>query len=207
MGSVNGLGIGGLPLEMWFMEAKEQFRVFGENDEEFRRTLTADKRVAADDEMKADGMKPYLESFRSIIRHQPRRIDYGDGTACNEMQVHMAQFFQSGLTRAILGRRFCESGDGRLGLLPRGAEVGDLVCVVHGGRRPLLIRPRDKGLELELELVGPCYLHRMMDGEAFDLGLLERDIFWRNTYPPFISGNEDQVSAFLGKFLFQNGIY
>jgi hypothetical protein len=84
--------------------------------------------------MKADGMEQYFEPFRSIIRHQTGRIDHGDGTTFNEMQVHMAQFFQSAFTRAILGRRFCESGDGRLGLLPRGAEVGDLVCVVQGAK-------------------------------------------------------------------------
>lgn len=143
MGSISGLDCGGLRRETWVMEAEDQFRVPGKNDEEFRRTLNADKRVEADCEMKADGMETYLESFRSVLRRQPGGVDHEDGATFHVLQIHMAQFSSSAMIRAIHGRRLCETDNGRLGLVPRGAEVGDLVCVVRRGQSPLLYeRPR-----------------------------------------------------------------
>jgi hypothetical protein len=178
MGPIYGSGLGESKLQTWLIETEDQFSIPGKNDEEFRRTLTADKRVEVDCEMKADGMEPYFESFRFVFRHQPGGVDHVDGTTFTGMQIHMAQFFFSAIRRAIIGRRFCETGNDRLGLVPRGAEVGDLACVVHGGQSPLLMRPvkKDDGSGLKFKLVGTCYIHGLMDGEAFDLGLPQQDI-------------------------------
>jgi hypothetical protein len=176
MGSNNGLGPGELQTPAWFMEAEELFRVPGKNDAEFRRTLTADKMNSADDEATAENMEPYFESLRSVFRHRHSGTD--DGVPFTGYQLHLAQYFLRALRRAMVGRRFCETGDGRLGLVPRGAEVGDVVCVVHGGQSPLLIRCSQKveSSVARFELVGTGYVHGLMYGEAFDLGLPEEDI-------------------------------
>jgi hypothetical protein len=165
-------------METWFKEAEDQFFVLGKNDEEFWRTLTADKRVEADCEMKADGMQVYFDAFRSVLRHQPGGVDHGDGATFHGLQIHMVQFFSSTMTRAIQGRRLCETEDGRLGLVPGGAEVGDLVCVVQGGQSPLLIRKTQEVdyLGPKFELVGTTYVHGLMYGEALNWGMPKRDI-------------------------------
>lgn len=176
IGSNNGLGPGELQTPAWFMEAEELFRVPGKNDAEFRRTLTADKRIEADDGATAENMEPYFESLRSVYRYQHSGID--DGVPFTGFQQHLAQYFLRALRRAMIGRRFCEMGDGRLGLVPRGAEVGEIVCVVHGSQSPLLIRRSQKveSSATKFELVGTCFVHGLMYGEAFDLGIPEEDI-------------------------------
>ncbi|KAL8792679.1 MAG: hypothetical protein Q9195_004739 [Heterodermia aff. obscurata] len=49
-----------------------------------------------------------------------------------------------------------------LGLVPEGAEPGDLVCVLHGSSTPIILRRVEK----EFEVIGECYVHGIMYGEA-----------------------------------------
>ncbi|KAF1952608.1 hypothetical protein CC80DRAFT_507796 [Byssothecium circinans] len=59
-------------------------------------------------------------------------------------------------------RKFCSTRKGSIGWVPRGAQVGDVICVLYGGRVPVVLRPRDGGYEF----VGDAYVHGMMNGEA-----------------------------------------
>ncbi|KAI8626049.1 HET-domain-containing protein [Xylariaceae sp. FL1651] len=59
--------------------------------------------------------------------------------------------------------------DGHLGLSPQGAKEGDIVTVLLGCDRLMLLRPNSAGRFL---VVGPCYVHGFMDGEGI-LGPLE----------------------------------
>ena len=43
-------------------------------------------------------------------------------------------------------------------------QPGDVVCLFHGGKYPLLIRPTGE----HYRFLGQCYIHGMMDGEAAD---------------------------------------
>jgi Heterokaryon incompatibility protein (HET) len=65
-----------------------------------------------------------------------------------------------------------------IGLAPEQVELNDVVCVLHGCSVPVVLRKIDHN-ETEAdgnsharralyELVGECYIHGMMDGEAFD---------------------------------------
>lgn len=72
------------------------------------------------------------------------------------------------LDEASSCRRFLVSDAGYIGLAPQNAEEADLVCVLLGGRTPFVLRPRED----LYELIGPCYVHGIMDGEAMgQLGL------------------------------------
>lgn len=56
-----------------------------------------------------------------------------------------------------------EEGRGRLGLAPKTAMPGDIICILFGCSVPVLLRSRKEG---GYTLVGECYLHGVMDGEA-----------------------------------------
>jgi hypothetical protein len=102
----------------------------------------------------------------------------------------ISQLSSKYLTRFITscrGRKFCVTRGGRLALVPHGSSKGDVVCVIRGVHTPFVVRPvgqkasketdanvasgRGPGecqasLEGEYHLVGECYVHGIMDGEA-----------------------------------------
>lgn len=55
------------------------------------------------------------------------------------------------------------SKGGFLGLAPPNALCGDIVTVLLGAPVPIILRPKEGGL---YELVGECYVHGAMGGEA-----------------------------------------
>ncbi|KAF2642492.1 HET-domain-containing protein [Massarina eburnea CBS 473.64] len=90
-------------------------------------------------------------------------------------------------------RRFCSTSEGRLGWAPSRAEPGDIVCIFDGADVPYVIRPKTAVQEIEgrlslknwrrrllpsasresvvnppteYTLVGECYIHGVMEGEA-----------------------------------------
>jgi hypothetical protein len=62
----------------------------------------------------------------------------------------------------LRGRKLFLTKAGYFGLGPAGMEKGDVVCILLGGHVPFVLR-RDGD---EYRLIGECYLHTMMDGEA-----------------------------------------
>lgn len=60
------------------------------------------------------------------------------------------------------------STSGRLALLPAGTETGDLVCVLLGCSVPVVLRAQESKGSSNLVLVGECYVHGIMDGEALE---------------------------------------
>lgn len=71
-------------------------------------------------------------------------------------------------------RRFCTTVHGRFGLVPLGAEAGDVMCIFYGGKVPYLIRPKENG---QFVFIGHCYVHGFMDGEALEMGDIETQEF------------------------------
>ena len=64
----------------------------------------------------------------------------------------------------IWGRRLATLDQGYVVLAPGSCEAGDLVTILHGCSVPVLLRRSDK-LHC-YTVVGECYVHGMMDGEA-----------------------------------------
>ncbi|KAJ5618738.1 hypothetical protein N7528_006849 [Penicillium herquei] len=101
-------------------------------------------------------------------------------------------------------KRFCSTAEGRLGWVPNCAKPGDLICVFDGVTVPFVIRPRievtvpkesslvywrrqlsgyfSSSVETKPEsqpeyvLVGECYVHGLMDGEAMDRQDVESEL-------------------------------
>lgn len=57
-----------------------------------------------------------------------------------------------------------EDGKKLVGLGPPNAEVGHLVCIIFGCSVPVVLKRVGK----DLNFIGECYVHGMMDGEAVD---------------------------------------
>lgn len=95
--------------------------------------------------------------------------------------------YTTGLTAACRNRRFCVTHGGQLTLAPPESREGDVVCVIRGLQTPFIVRPvgqktieeintnsasaevpkeRQSCLGGEYHLVGECYVHGIMDGEA-----------------------------------------
>ncbi|KAF2964103.1 hypothetical protein GQX73_g9476 [Xylaria multiplex] len=63
-------------------------------------------------------------------------------------------------------RKMFYTKSGYIGLGPRLTKEGDRVFLVKGSRAPLMLRPRPQNGKWEL--LGDCYVHGIMQGEAFD---------------------------------------
>ena len=61
-------------------------------------------------------------------------------------------------------REFCLSLEGRIGWVPHAAQTGDIVSLMRGSPVPVIIRPSQR--ENSYLVIGQCYIHGIMDGEA-----------------------------------------
>ena len=61
-------------------------------------------------------------------------------------------------------RSFIITEEGYIGIASKATKPGDRVCVLLGSRVPLLLRETSG---LQSKVVGECYLHGIMNGEAF----------------------------------------
>jgi hypothetical protein len=85
----------------------------------------------------------------------------------------LASRFLSRFRASCKERRFCVTSGCRLALVPHGSLPGDVVCVIRSVHTPFIVRPLQRetrkgesSLEGEYLLVGECYVHGIMDGEA-----------------------------------------
>ncbi|PVH73420.1 HET-domain-containing protein [Cadophora sp. DSE1049] len=63
----------------------------------------------------------------------------------------------------IFSRRFMTTSEGRIGIAPTVAKVGDRICIFTGGRLPCIVRPGKNGC---WEFVGESFVLGLVDGEA-----------------------------------------
>jgi len=75
----------------------------------------------------------------------------------------LANDFQFRVRRTITHRRMMRTDKGYLGLVPALAQTGDRIVLLKGLNVPALVRSKGE----TWELVGDCYVHGMMNGEAF----------------------------------------
>jgi hypothetical protein len=69
------------------------------------------------------------------------------------------------LLYGISGRSLCRTSQGYLGLVPEGAEIGDIVYALLGCQTLYTLRKEGDSRQ-EFGYIGECYLHGLMDGEA-----------------------------------------
>ena len=73
----------------------------------------------------------------------------------------------------ISGAKLCVTGRGYTGLIPQNAMAGDEICLFHGGKVPFVVRKTESGHRL----IGECYIHGIMYGEALSFQDIQERIF------------------------------
>ncbi|KAF9893477.1 hypothetical protein FE257_010789 [Aspergillus nanangensis] len=106
--------------------------------------------------------KAWLKSTMGI-RHDMRNELMEIGIPLPELGSSKVNI--NSLMGMVLGRRVMRTQNGYIGLAPPGAQKGDQVVLLEGGRVPYLLRKVD---DESYKLVGECYVHGIMYGEAFD---------------------------------------
>ncbi|KAI3324641.1 HET-domain-containing protein [Xylariaceae sp. AK1471] len=79
---------------------------------------------------------------------------------------------QNAINRASWNRHFFTTENGYMGIGPVGVKPGDEVWSLIGGHVPFVLRPADHHLGrsihgLSFQMVGECYVHGIMNGEAW----------------------------------------
>lgn len=75
------------------------------------------------------------------------------------------------------GMRFGVLEDGGYAMLPEQVEEGDRVAVLKGAKTPVVLRREEgeaQGGEEIWTLIGPCYVHGLMDGQIVEKGFESR---------------------------------
>ncbi|XDG10332.1 hypothetical protein ABKA04_009947 [Annulohypoxylon sp. FPYF3050] len=92
----------------------------------------------------------------------PRLISLGKRPSRDDVQEEWSRLANA----ASNNRRFACTSKGYYILGPAALEQNDLVCVLFGGKMPFCLRPLGGQY---YQLVGECYVHGLMNGEAMDL--------------------------------------
>lgn len=69
-------------------------------------------------------------------------------------------------------RRFAATNIGLAGYVPMRAKEGDLVCILYGSDVPFVVRKEAGG---NYSLVGECYMHGIMNGEALKMAVTKSE--------------------------------
>ena len=101
--------------------------------------------------------QPSLEFLSAILQPSMEQVPhYSRGT--------QAETYLDFITAYCKERSLVKTREGNLCLAPRTAQPGDQVCVLLGCDLPMLLRPTS---DSQYQVVGPCYVHGLMNGEAF----------------------------------------
>lgn len=72
----------------------------------------------------------------------------------------------------MAGRKFAVTANGLFAMVPPNTSIGDVVCLLYGAETPFLLRRKPCHEEQDVyELVGECYVHGIMQGQALSMGI------------------------------------
>ena len=85
--------------------------------------------------------------------------------------------FARRVQEVIWMRRLITTERDLLGMAPQETKKRDLICILYGCSVPVVLRARsdDKTGKEYFQFIGECYVHGLMDGEAFDIQKDEKD--------------------------------
>ena len=152
--------------------------VYDDTDEAFARTLLVDDLYTGVNAVKALApIRHLMPTFRSTMGYLEERDRKGDvvivpGSSPQEVRTFIRQ-----MGAAISGRRFAVTDSGHMCLVADSTQVGDAVAYLVGVPVPYTARLTHNLEDLHIaddavriKLVGDCYVHGMMSGEAFQEG-------------------------------------
>lgn len=139
---------------------------------EFWRALVARTLVA---DRGPNGSNPpswYTRAFEYCLHHLTPTGDINTNRLIHEKEAEPSLIvdFVERIQSIIWNRKFMVSENhGWIGLVPMATQVDDIICILYGCSVPVVLRPYDRTAGYGLfQLVGECYVHGMMDGEAME---------------------------------------
>lgn len=85
--------------------------------------------------------------------------------ASSELEIRASEYRQA-MFGACDCRRLFSTASGFFGLGPQTMKPGDILAILYGSLLPFVLRPSRDSRGATHELVGSCYVHGIMDGEA-----------------------------------------
>lgn len=167
----------------WLYEAVNMANISGDDPahlakvDSLWRTLCGDRDYFRGEERAPQAFRECFAAFREIFMH-PRflgvkipkeahdEIAEDDSLPLPRVQAAY-RYYRSCLEMAV-DRRFYITENGRFGLAPATAKVGDEVCVILGANLPYLVRkaPTFRSDSPKYRIVGSCYIDGLMYGKA-----------------------------------------
>lgn len=89
-----------------------------------------------------------------------------EATHADDQDISLNASFENTMKKKIYGRRLITTEKGYIGLAPAASKKGDEVCILFGCSTPVILRPLNEG---GYELIGECYVHGIMEGEALKM--------------------------------------
>ncbi|MCJ1388737.1 hypothetical protein MMC18_001586 [Xylographa bjoerkii] len=130
----------------------------GKANEAFWRTLINDIYIGRGElrrRCQTNNYEAYLDWLHELENSTTR---YWESDRANSFHISYKE--------ACIGRRFFVTNKGYFGIGPAELEEGDQIYVLAGGKHPFALRPSSMPQPDTFELVGDCYVHGVMDGEA-----------------------------------------
>jgi hypothetical protein len=101
-----------------------------------------------------------------------RNKEMGDVPDGEEVDKALSEF-EGAFAKWCYNRRFFETERGLFGWAMDGVQEGDELCVFYGGKYPFVISSVEDG---KYRIVGDCYIHGFMDGEALSEDFEEKEL-------------------------------
>lgn len=147
----------------WHEEASRRSKPFSPNGrwrEVFWRTMTADRYYQIPKgEVIGNWRRANIEDVHKFEELESKLPQWGDLNEAEKIEVD--QYFDQ-IYIASFRRKFFLTKSGHMGF--GNPQVGDEVWVLFGGRVSFVLRPNEDGSTFSM--IGDCYLHGFMDGEA-----------------------------------------
>lgn len=135
--------------------------------EDFWRTLVADRGPNG-----TNAPSWYARAFSYCLHHLTPTGDINTNRliATCETESSLVVDFLQRVQSVIWNRKFLVSKNSAYkGLAPMAAQVDDVIVILYGCNVPVVLRPnRDLYGSTWYQLVGECYVHGLMDGEAVE---------------------------------------
>ena len=143
-----------------------------EPPDQFWRTLVADRGP--------NGLNPptfYPRACKAARNQSVKGSHISTSTLVHYGKSTIVAKFARRVQEVIWMRRLITTERELLGLAPQETKKRDLICILYGCSVPVVLRARtdDKTGKEYFQFIGECYVHGLMDGEAFDIQKDEKE--------------------------------
>ena len=143
-----------------------------EPPDQFWRTLVADRGP--------NGLNPptfYPRACKAARNQSVKGSHISTSSLVHYGKSTIVAKFARRVQEVIWMRRLITTERDLLGLAPQETKKRDLICILYGCSVPVVLRMRsdDKTGKEYFQFIGECYVHGLMDGEAFDIQKAEKE--------------------------------